>query len=176
MKAVQSLRRIRGVAVALLLTAMTTGAAQAQEEKTAEVEQTTFGDWSVRCVSAETGKRCIMVQILKARQDQSQLLRFELNAVAENDAAQGFMVLPFGVDVNKGVSMSIDGGARFNLAYRTCRTFGCVVPATFSSGAVQAMQQGSQIAVTIYTIDGENSFDVPVSLKGFTAAFNALKS
>ncbi|MEM6587021.1 MAG: invasion associated locus B family protein [Pseudomonadota bacterium] len=150
------------------------GATVAQEASETIVENEDFKDWAVRCSGEGDDKRCSMNQTLRsAGENNDWLLRIELNQGQEG-TAQGFLVIPFGMDINKGVSMSIDGGARFNLPYRTCQSFGCVVPINFSGPAVEAMKKGETVEVTIYTLEGGSSFNLPVSLRGFTAAFEAL--
>jgi len=144
----------------------------------AESSSTQFQDWSVKCAEdAESlvaeQKRCVLVQVLRAEGRTEALLRIELSRTQSGEVS-GFMIVPFGLDLSKGVSLSIDGGERWNLPFRTCQNFGCVVRLALSGEIVERMQEGGKLNVTLYTLQDSGTLDIPVSLAGFTAALEAL--
>ncbi|WP_171180651.1 invasion associated locus B family protein [Ruegeria sp. HKCCD8929] len=142
----------------------------AQSDKTTS---TRFENWTVNCAEAEGQRQCAMSQSLNLQNQPGLLLRMELQRGPEGGAA-GVVVVPFGLDITKGISLSIDGGPRWNLPMRTCQNFGCVIPITVGPAIVEEMKQSGTIQVSLYTLDGGKTLDVPVSLTGFTAAFDAL--
>ncbi len=138
-----------------------------------EGTSTQFQDWTVTCSDGGEQRRCAMVQLLRVEGRTEPLLRIELNWT-QSGGMSGAVVTPFGLDLSKGMSMSIDGGERWNLPYRTCQNFGCVVRLTVNSDVVERLRKGSKMDVSLYTLDGANALEIPVSLTGFSAASDAL--
>ncbi len=141
------------------------------EDEPGEVTQ--FRDWTVTCGGAGDQNRCVMVQILKQQDQEQPFLRMELQRVS-GGSISGVMVAPFGLDISKGVSLSIDGGERWNLPFRTCQSFGCVVRMNIGSELVERLKKGGALDVYLYTLEGAGSLNVEVSLSGFSAAYDAL--
>jgi invasion protein IalB len=132
-----------------------------------------FVDWTLQCATQNTQKTCIIKQVITQTDQVEPLLRIELG---QNDAGglSGLIVTPFGLDVTKGISLSIDGGARWNLPFRTCRAFGCVVPMNLGADIVESLKSGQEITVTLYGLGVQSNLNVPMSLAGFTSAYDAL--
>ena len=133
-----------------------------------------YKDWTVQCASREDRKFCVMTQVLTISGQQGSVLRLELG-LNEAGNASGFIVLPFGLAISKGISLSIDGGARWNLPFRTCRAFGCVVPLSLGQDVLNTLKTSDVLKVYLYTLDGTSNPEIGVSLAGFTAAFEALE-
>ena len=153
---------------AALVTVSGMGSAQ-----TTETTSTQYQSWTVNCTQEADQRQCAMSQSLNLQNQSGLLLRVELQRNAEG-AASGIVIVPFGLDITKGISLSIDGGPRWNLPMRTCQNFGCVVPLTLGPGIVDQMKQSNTVQISLYTLDGGQTLEVPVSLVGFTAAFDAL--
>ena len=148
----------------------TFGTATAQ---TTETSSTQFQSWTVTCTEEDGQKQCAMSQSLNLQNQAGLLLRMELKRGPE-DGASGVIIVPFGLDITKGISLSVDGGPRWNLPMRTCQNFGCVVPLTVGPEMVAEMKKSGTIQISLYTLDGGTTMDVPVSLTGFTAAFDEI--
>lgn len=161
------LKSVMRVACAICVGA---GASFAQ---TKETSSTAFESWTVNCAEENGQKLCAMSQSLNLQNQSGLLLRMELQR-GQQDEASGIIVVPFGLDIGKGISLSIDGGPRWNLPMRTCQNFGCVVPVTVGPEMVEQLKKSGAIQITLYTLDGGKTLEVPVSLAGFTAAFDAL--
>lgn len=138
-----------------------------------EGRSTQFQNWTVTCSDVDGQTRCAMVQILKQEDQTQPFLRVELSKDASGGLS-GAIIAPFGLDISKGVSLSIDGGERWNLPYRTCQNFGCVVRLSVGSDIVDRMKKGDRLDVSLYTLDAGSSIEVSVSLSGFSAAYGAL--
>ncbi|WP_299081521.1 invasion associated locus B family protein [uncultured Ruegeria sp.] len=162
--------KVKSLALGAVALGVTLNAAFAQ---TKETTSTQFQSWTVNCAQEAGQKQCAMSQSLNLQNQSGLLLRMELQR-GEEDGASGIIIVPFGLDIAKGVSLSIDGGPRWNLPMRTCQNFGCVIPVTMGSAIVQEMKESSTIQISLYTLDGGKTLEVPVSLAGFTAAFDAL--
>ena len=132
--------------------------------------QETYQDWQVACVQQNTGSRCIMRQQQVDQQSRQQVLAVELMVAAEK--VDGVMVLPFGLDLDKGVVLQVDEGeADPALRFRTCLPAGCVVQVSFDDARIAALRKATALKIKVVA-DGGNETPLTVSLKGFSAALD----
>ena len=68
--------------------------------------QETYGDWRVACVVRETERLCSLSQ-QHSQQNGQRVLSIEIVPSAEN-AANGTLVLPFGLLLSAGVTLTVD--------------------------------------------------------------------
>lgn len=135
----------------------------------------THGDWTVSCaiVASPDGatRRCALSQQQVAQQTRQRALAIELR-VREQDA-QGTIVLPFGLQLDQGVVLSIDD-AEFlaPLRFSTCVPAGCLVPLEFNAGAISALRAGSVLSVRVATSDTGQEMVFSISLTGFSNAYD----
>ncbi|HEV7321295.1 MAG TPA: invasion associated locus B family protein [Ensifer sp.] len=131
----------------------------------------TYEDWSVACIERDGSKRCLLSQ-RQFHKNGQHVLTLELRP-AENAGLEGSLALPFGLHLDKGVTLGVDeatGGkpARF----RTCLPFGCVVPLAFTAATVELLRNGQALKIGAFASDTDKEVQFSVSLKGFAAAFD----
>ncbi|WP_244606572.1 invasion associated locus B family protein [Arsenicitalea aurantiaca] len=98
------------------------------------------------------------------------MLTVELRAT-EGDAVGGVLVLPFGLNLDDGVSLAIDDAAPFgSLRFSTCLPVGCLLPFDFDANAVAAMRAGNAIAVHAAASETGQEVALSISLVGFPSA------
>lgn len=130
----------------------------------------THGDWTVVCSAAEGTPRCVMSQTQVGGESRQRVLTVELRAT-EADAVGGVLVLPFGLNLDHGVSLAIDDAAPSgSLRFSTCLPVGCLVPLDFDANAVAAMRAGNAIAVRAAASETGQEVGLSISLLGFTSA------
>jgi invasion protein IalB len=132
--------------------------------------QETYGDWRVTCVQQNAQKICTLAQQQADKDSRQLVLGIELRTVAL-DMAEGTMVLPFGLSVDKPIGLQIDEGAVQTTHFRTCLPVGCLVALTFDSGAVSSLKKGTMLNVKAAAEGGRETV-FKVSLKGFAGAFD----
>jgi invasion protein IalB len=132
--------------------------------------QETYQDWQVSCQQQAAGKRCSLSQQQADPQSRQRVLAIELVTVA--DRAEGLLVLPFGLALDKGVTLQIDDAAAGQpLRFRTCLPAGCLVPLAFDARMVASLRRGTAIKAKVTADDGrETTFTV--SLKGLAPALD----
>ncbi|MBB4120501.1 invasion associated locus B family protein [Martelella radicis] len=136
----------------------------------------TYQDWRVTCVSDGTTDRCAMIHSQVAKDSGQRVLTIELNAPA-TDRAQGMLIMPFGLALAKGVTMTIDtDGTGATFGFSTCLPQGCLVPIEFDANMLERLKNGGVLHIMATPIDGSDRIDISASLKGFTAAFNRLNA
>lgn len=133
--------------------------------------QETHGDWRVVCASQNSQKVCVSSQQLSDKGSGQRVLGIELKA-ATADRLTVTIVMPFGVAVDKPVTIRIDDGTPITVPFKTCIQLGCVVTTTWESPFVAALRKGT--ALFINALAAENGQDVAfrVSLNGFGNALD----
>jgi invasion protein IalB len=131
----------------------------------------THGDWRVTCATQESIVRCAVSQVQVNNQNRQRVLTVELLATERGGSAEGTLVLPFGLALDRGVVLSIDEGEpRPPLRFSTCLPAGCLVPLTFNTDAVTAMRAGTTLKVKATANDSGQEVNFSISLSGFTSA------
>jgi len=130
--------------------------------------QESYSDWQVSCAISGEAKVCSMIQQQTNRETGQRVLAIELR---KTEAGMGgALMLPFGILLESGVTLQIDGGAAGdNLRFRTCVPNGCLVPLDFGSEFVSALVRGGQLNIATVA-EGGNDITFSVSLRGFSAA------
>lgn len=130
----------------------------------------THGDWTVRCqVRQPEGKiGCLVQQEQVDNQSRQRMLAIEV--VPSADGVLGTLILPFGLDLDKGVSLAVDDGQPLPaLRFRTCLPQGCLVPLSFAADTAAALKAGATLKVAA-TADGGAATPFTISLAGFASA------
>jgi invasion protein IalB len=157
---------------ALLLTGTKPAPAQA-EQSTPTALSETFGDWMVNCQAAPDAKKrvCQMVQQQVDSKTGQNVLMIALGAPdVKTGASSSTLVLPFGLDVTKGVQIKVDDTDLARATVSTCLPQGCIAPVTLDSKALAAMAKGKQAVINMTAFGAGKDVTGNISLKGFSAA------
>lgn len=135
----------------------------------------THGDWRVVCAAPQGNVQCAISQSQVSSENRQRVLTIELRAAEEGDAANGVLLLPFGLRLADGVALTVDENpASQMLAFSTCLTAGCLVPLAFDAEAVSALRAGTTLFVNAAVNDNGQEIAFSISLTGFTSAFARL--
>ncbi|PLP57824.1 invasion protein [Mesorhizobium loti] len=131
----------------------------------------TYEDWRVACVAApENKKQCAFSQG-QVNQNGQRVLTVELTP-AEDGGLKGLLVMPFGLNLDKGVTFSVDDTPPGKPSrFRTCLPGGCVVRLTFTPATTTALKTGTALKLGAFASDTEKDVAFSISLKGFNQAF-----
>lgn len=172
------LRLVAALAVAAAVWAQPV--AQAQETPPAAGEggrtEERMGNWTLRCISAAdpATRRCEMVQVVGDTQSGRDVLAVAIGYPEGQPRPIAWIILPLGVLLPPGIGVKIDQGEVNGMPYRSCDTRGCATPWQLSEEDVGALKRGNELVVIFRDIEGK-SLGIPVSLSGFTAAFDKLQ-
>jgi len=169
----ESRRWRRAVLVAAWLALPTVAPAQAQGALPggASSLQETYGDWTVSCVQGE-GPQCRLVQ-QQNQQNGQRVLAIELISANDGKSATGTLVLPFGLELDAGVTLQVDDKpAEAPRRFSTCLPAGCIVPLTFEGGSLAALRAGGTLKTTAKAVNSDQVITLPISLQGFSGAFD----
>ena len=133
-----------------------------------------YGDWVVSCdirtQNNASQKVCGLSQVQTNNQSHQRVLFMQLQP--KGPAADGTLVLPFGPDLSRGVTLRIDGGPVLaTLPFWTCLPAGCLVKLSFDAKTVAAIRGGTSLKVSLFPV-GQPEMSLSVSLKGFPDAFD----
>jgi invasion protein IalB len=133
-----------------------------------------YGDWVVSCdirtQNNASQKVCGLSQVQTNTQSHQRILFIQLQP--KGSVVDGTLVLPFGPDLSKGVTLQVDDGSVFaSLPFWTCLPAGCLVKLSFDTKSVAALRAGHSLKVNVFPVGlPETSFSV--SLKGFPNALD----
>lgn len=131
----------------------------------------THRDWTVNCRIVNDAKTCSFMQVQTDRQSGKTLLTIEFNAPMA-DELQGGVLLPFGLQLAKGVKFDLDDKPfAGDNTFSTCLEQGCLVPLTLKGAPVDALRAAKGLKIIATNRDGQ-SVTFGVSLAGFASSMN----
>ncbi|MEM7546590.1 MAG: invasion associated locus B family protein [Pseudomonadota bacterium] len=169
--------------LALIMTTLaiggTAGQAAAQSQQPGTTVKEKHGAWEIRCSTqntdacamAQTGNNASGQPVLQALIRKTPGLKGPNN---EEIAAVMEVVTPIGVLIPAGVTVKIDGKEVGRGGYRYCSPQACVVQEPIQDQFVDQLKKGSGATLTIISAGNGETADVPISLSGFTKAYNGL--
>lgn len=164
----------------MVATAFVTPAALAQEGAGGEAANTseeTYKNWRVRCEEPQDGgqRRCFMFQNLVMKETQRQLLNFAIAFPSdEADEPTAVVMVPLGVSLPAGLGLQItEDQEPAKVAYQHCIAIGCRAVMPLNDQQIADMKAGTEAQVLFADGTGR-AVKVPLSLSGFTAAFEDL--
>jgi len=171
---VKAFSRPRAIIIAVLALLIGANQAAAQDQ---EVVKGTYGDWKILC--AEAQNVCVMQQTGKGTEgnDVLEVRIRKLEGVKTEDGtavpAAIQIAAPLGVLLRPGIKVKVDSGEPRAGAFEICIAGGCLVRDFMMSEFLNAMKRGQTAKMTVVSPQ-HGEIPVDISLRGFTAAFNAL--
>jgi invasion protein IalB len=138
-----------------------------------------FELWEQRCV--KTGRAadpCQLYQLLKDAEGNSvaEFSIFSLPEGSQGPAVAGAnFIAPLETLLTEGLRLSIDGGATRAYPFTVCTAVGCVARIGFTAEEVALFKKGAKATMAIVPfVAPDQQVSLDVSLKGFTAGFDAM--
>ena len=129
------------------------------------------GDWRVACVQQDGKTVCVFSQQQTNKDTGQLLLAIELRALL-TDWAQGTLILPFGLAVQRPITLEINEvpiGTALNV--RTCLPVGCLVNVSLDAAMIASLTKAKSLMVRA-TADGVQDVLFTISLNGFSIALD----
>lgn len=134
------------------------------------------GDWEVLC---DTGNACLMTQIHRNEEGSPDVI-FKVSKPRATSPTTGQplpalaeIFVPLGVFLPEGLGLRIDQNEPIVAPFYSCVPLGCSVRAPLSDQIIDSLKRGST-ATVIVAINPRNTIEIPLSLRGFTAAIGAI--
>lgn len=140
-------------------------------------DKTTFDDWSLRCLKTEDGNDpCQLYQLLKDA-DGNAVAEISVRTLpAGTDAVAGAtIVAPLETLLTQPLVLTVDGGEARRYPFRFCNRAGCVAQIGFTADEIAQFKRGAAGKLTLVpAADPEVKVDLVISLRGFTAGYDAV--
>jgi invasion protein IalB len=144
-----------------------------------------FVDWQRECIRLPEGQEgddpCRMAQtIFDAEQKPVGKIAMNRTPAGSAAAASGELALPvdLGILLPQGLTVGVDQGLSKQYDFYMCMPSGCIARLLFNADDVQAFKAGDVMNLSLVAFLPPNRqatrIQIPVSLKGFTAAFDSL--
>ena len=137
-----------------------------------------FDAWEERCVKTADGSDpCQLYQLLK---DESGNPTAEVSFFTLPDGGQAVMgatiLVPLETLLTASLHISVDKAAAKLYPYSYCTINGCLAKVGFTADDLATLKKGTNANVTIVPAAApENTVLLPISLKGFTAGYQAIR-
>ncbi|MCP5433017.1 MAG: invasion associated locus B family protein [Alphaproteobacteria bacterium] len=135
---------------------------------------TNFDDWSVRCIQPDGQlKRCVMSQVIVEKESQKPVVHMSAGFVPDSAVPVMQIAVPLGVYLPAGIALNVDEEQLVHRGFEVCSPSGCQLLVVLSGELLEKLKKGDKAEIAFQDAARQN-VGVPASLKGFTAAYNAL--
>ena len=135
---------------------------------------TVYGDWGLRCASVAKALPCDLVQEIVQKSTNDRLVTISLGYRTDKDAHVIAIAVPLGIDLRRGVDISIGKAVAKGVRPTRCELSGCLILAALAPDMLQAMRSNDKGTLTV-SGDGKTDTTIGFSLNGFVAGDDALK-
>jgi len=139
----------------------------------------TFTDWALQCIEVQDADDvCQMYQLLTDGSGASvaEVSIFKL-ANGGQAVAGGTFVVPLETLLTQKLTVAVDGGSAKRYDFSFCAPIGCYARVGFTADDIQRFRAGAVANITIVpALAPDQKVTVPMSLSGFTAAFDAVSA
>ncbi len=137
-----------------------------------------FQDWTVGCerLPGMDRERCFIFQTVVNQDNDEPVLQMAIGYLPlENGQEQpaGLLTLPLGVALPPGIGIRVDQNEPIRLQYERCVPTGCIAGFPLNDQLINQFKRGVTAEIRVH--DGVQAVALPVSLRGFTAGFDALR-
>ncbi len=171
-----SAKWIRNIVLAAVIASPATGFAQ-QAAKTPTKKP--VASWLVNCNPIKNGESmlCQMSQTFNEAKSQKRIMAISIRPQPNDKTKRPLMVLalPHGLYFPAGANFKIDNQPPIQIQLQTSDPNGVYSATPLSAKTIAAMKKGKTILVTMYAA-ANKPLAIPVSLVGFSAAFNKISS
>lgn len=84
--------------------------------------------------------------------------------------------VPPGIDIQRGISISLDDGEYHPTIISNCTVYGCTGHLDLTSEHIKNMKSGNKLQISFVSPSNQDSYVITFSLSGFTEAFKKLTS
>ena len=137
-----------------------------------------FEAWELRCVRTEDGSDpCQLYQLLTDQETGKPVAEISLLALPEGSeaVAGATIIVPLETLLTQQLTITIDKGKTKRFPFTFCAEVGCVARVGFTKDDIESFKKGSVATVSVVPVAApDRTVDVDISLKGFTAGFEAV--
>lgn len=142
----------------------------------ADIEQSRYGAWTLRCEQIADGSRgCIMFQDLVLATGGQTVLQFAVGLGPTDGTPTVLVSLPLGISLPPGIGVRIDDGTQASFPVERCEPNGCQAGMKMRPETLDQLRHGKSVALTFH--DGQRQpITMLLSLDGFDEAFAVVQA
>ena len=135
-----------------------------------------YKSWANQCETDPNSKKevCYSSQTIMLKDKDAEILYIAIGHIPESQKPLLRLTTPLGTLLPEGMAIKVDEGEESRLPYLFCNTVGCHIEVGVTEKFLTAIKKGNKLNVKFLDLGGR-SFQVPVSLSGFTKAYDSLK-
>lgn len=161
------------VTVAATTAVLTTGALAGALPGGAGTLTETYQDWAISCQAQKETTNCVMNQTQNSSKTGQRVLTVQLRNVA-GGKVDGVVLMPFGLDLAKGVSLKIDEAEAPALTFSTCLPQGCLALLSLDAKDIARLKAAGNLNISATALEPNQPVSFKVSLKGFGTALDRI--
>lgn len=173
-----ALRFLRNCALpgVVLLSMAGVGGVLGQEAAAEPVAPPPPAPWGARCASESraTAPDCVIEQRVVLSNSGQLLAGVTIRLPPDSTTPVMMIQTPFGLNLPAGLKLAIDEKPFETLPLQTCDGGGCYAGNVVSAELLAALKQGTTLSIT-FQDSAQREIAVPVSLNGFTAAYEKIQ-
>lgn len=168
------MRKRHLIALALLLVSV--DLAQAQS-KAPQLTTATYDDWTVRCEAHDTTSSCEMSQAMQIKGQSQPVSQIAIGRLNKTDPLKLVFQVPINVWIPDNVSLVVEeANTTIKANFTRCIPIGCFAEADLKDDMIAKLGKVSKGGRLEFADAGRQKIAIPVSFKGFTAAYDALNA
>jgi invasion protein IalB len=140
----------------------------AQLPKGASAISETYGDWIVKCLLDGGTRLCTLGQTQVSKETNQQIFAIEL--IPRDGKTEGNILMPFGLKLDTGAIVKLDGKDLEQPRFSTCTAQGCLLPVSFPTVVTDTISKAKTLTVAAQNISNGQAVVFNVPLNGFAAA------
>lgn len=138
------------------------------------VDEQVFDDWQLRCLTTSTPPQCQVLHAVATRAGAAPEFLLTMSGRPTELAHYGVITVPVGVYLANGIEIFVDQRRPFKVLLEVCDQNGCYAGFKLEEAILTAFKSGQTARFRVWTSKTQ-AVEFPVSLRGFTAAWNALQ-
>ena len=135
-----------------------------------------FQDWTMRCFSVQTAAPCDVFQMVIKKDTKQRVLNVSIAYAPRDNSYVAQFVVPWGLALEKGLTIEAGKYSAKGLPFRRCSVEGCYVEGRLDSATVDALTRTKLKATLKITSYEGKPINLPLSLNGFAAALQSMKT
>jgi invasion protein IalB len=162
------------IALAVLLTGA--GMANAQS-KTPQMTTATYDDWTVRCEVRDAVTSCEMSQAMQIKGQAQPVSQIAIGRLTKTDPLKMVFQVPINIWIPDNIALVIDETTTAVKAnFTRCVPVGCFAEADLKDDMIARLGKADKGGRLEFSDAGRQKIAIPVSFKGFTAAYDGLNA
>ncbi|QID17871.1 invasion associated locus B family protein [Nitrogeniibacter mangrovi] len=135
----------------------------------------TFKDWRIQCEQPKgaPAELCHAYQLVSMKDTKKPIVHMAIGYPPKQTEPVAILTVPLGVALQAGIQIKVDDGEPLRVPYNVCAQNGCQAGVKIDAALLKSLRGGSQAHISFANLQRQ-AVDVPVSLKGLSAALDAL--